>query len=115
MSRPILYSREFLAATRLLKLRRKTPKQLRPCPCLLVFLALARTAVQLLSLFATLVPRQRSNRCSSALPRRKQACLLRKIALHKVIPPCVRKALPRLKATCPALANLVKVYLLPLA
>ena len=41
---------------------------------------------------------------------------IRKTALHKVIPPeGVRRALLHLKATCPALANLVKVYLLPLA
>jgi hypothetical protein len=108
----ILYLFEFLAATRLLKPRRKPRSQLRPY--LLVLLLLARTAVQRRSPFVTLVPR-RNNRCSSVVPQHRQVCLLRRIALHKVIPPCVRKVLPHLKVTCPALVNLVKVYLLPLA
>lgn len=108
----ILYSRECLAATRLLKLRRKPHSQLRPY--LLVLLLLARTAVQRLFPFVTLVPR-RNSRCSSVVPQHRQVCLLRRIALHKVIPPHARKALPHLKVTCPALVNLVQVYLLPLA
>lgn len=109
---PILYSFEFSSVMKSLKPRRKRHSPLRPC--LLVLLLLVRTAVQLLFPFVTLAPR-RSNRCFSAVPQRRRVCLLRKIALHKVIPPHVRKVLPH-KATCPDPANLVKVvrvYLLP--